>query len=299
MKTIAQFAGVLAVLMSCAFAEAPDDVPAEKAAVIANDRAYETAYANSDVKSLVNFFTEDAEYTTEEGRTFSGRAEIQAAIQAGLAANRGAKLEINADTVRLLGPESLLEKGSTTVTRADGETDGSLYSAIYVKKDGEWKINQLIESPLAALTPHEQLQELGWLVGEWEETDQTDDLSIKSAYTWARGGNFLTRNVTVKRAGTVTLQGWQIIGWDPLEKRLRSWTFDDEGGYAEGVFTREGNRWLQRETGVTPEGDRTGADNTITKISADRFTWESDNRTLDGDPQPSIGQIEINRVKGE
>jgi uncharacterized protein (TIGR02246 family) len=298
MKTIAQFAGVLAVLMSCAFAQDPD-VPPEKAAVVANDRAYEAAYANADLPALVNFFTEDAEYTTEEGRTFSGRAEIQAAIQAGLAANRGAKLEINADTVRLLGPESLLEKGSTTVTRADGETDGSLYAAIYVKKDGEWKINQLIESPLPALTPHEQLQELGWLVGEWEETDQADDLSINSAYTWARGGNFLTRNVTVKRAGTVTLQGWQIIGWDPLEKRLRSWTFDDEGGYAEGVFTREGNRWLQRETGVTPEGDRTGADNTITKISADRFTWESANRTLDGDPQPSIGQIEINRVKGE
>jgi uncharacterized protein (TIGR02246 family) len=299
MKTIVRVAGVVAVFMSCAFAESADEVSPEKAAVAANDRAYEIAYANSDVESLVNFFTDDAEYTTEEGRTFSGRAEIQAAFQAGLAANRGSKLVINADTVRLLGPESLLEKGSTTVTRADGETDGSLYTAIYVKKDGEWKINQLIESPLPALTPHEQLQELGWLVGEWEETDQADDLSIKSAYTWARGGNFLTRNVTVKRAGTVTLQGWQIIGWDPLEKRLRSWTFDDEGGYAEGVFTREGNRWLQRETGVTPEGDRTGADNTITKISADRFTWESDNRTLDGDPQPSIGQIEINRVKGE
>jgi hypothetical protein len=66
-----------------------------------------------------------------------------------------------------------------------------------------------------------------------------------------------------------------------------------------GYFTREGNRWLQREIGVTPDGGRTGADNTITKISADRFTWESNNRTLDGDPQPSIGQIEINRVKGE
>ena len=75
----------------------------------------------------------------------------------------------------------------------------------------------------------------------------------------------------------------------PIEERLRSWTFDDAGGYAEGYFTREGNRWLQREIGVTPDGGRTGADNTITKISADRFTWESNNRTLDGDPQPSIG----------
>jgi len=48
---------------------------------------------------------------------------------------------------------------------------------------------------------------------------------------------------------------------------------------------------------VTPDGSRTAADNTISKITADRFTWESNNRTLDGDPQPSIGQIEISRVK--
>jgi hypothetical protein len=33
-------------------------------------------------------------------------------------------------------------------------------------------------------------------------------------------------------------------------------------------------------------------------LSADKVTWESNNRTLDGDPQPSIGRIEINRVKG-
>jgi hypothetical protein len=40
---------------------------------------------------------------------------------------------------------------------------------------------------------------------------------------WARGGNFITRNVTVKRGGETTLEGWQIIGWDPIEERIRSW----------------------------------------------------------------------------
>ena len=29
---------------------------------------------------------------------------------------------------------------------------------------------------------------------------QDDDLTVRSQYLWARGGNFLTRNVTVKRA---------------------------------------------------------------------------------------------------
>ena len=105
-------------------------------------------------------------------------------------------------------------------------------------------------------TPHERLAELAWLVGHWEETDEAADLSVHSEYSWARGGNFLTRNVTVKRAGETTLEGWQIIGWDPVEERIRSWTFDGEGGFAAGWWTREGDRWLLRETGITPDGSR-------------------------------------------
>jgi hypothetical protein len=112
---------------------------------------------------------------------------------------------------------------------------------------------------------------------------------------WARGGNFITRNVTVKRGGETTLEGWQIIGWDPIEERIRSWIFDGEGGFAEGWWTSEGERWLLRETSVSPDGSRTGTENTITKLGPDRFAWESNNRTLDGQPQPNIDRIEISR----
>jgi len=297
MKTIALVISFAAALASAAFAQAPGDTSAEKAAVIANDRAYEAAYARGDAKALAGFFAGDADYTTEDGRTFSGREAIEGAIRAGLDANRGAKLAISVDTVRMLGPETALEKGSTTVTAKNGEMNSALYTAIHIKKDGKWKINQLIESPVPGLSPGDRLSEIAWLVGEWEERDKSDDVTVRSHYQWSRGGSFLTRNVTVKRAGEVTLEVWQIIGWDPIEERLRSWTFDGEGGFAEGWFTRDGERWLLRETGFTPEGGRTTADNTITRISADRFTWESSNRTLDGDPQPGIGRIEINRVK--
>jgi uncharacterized protein (TIGR02246 family) len=298
MKTTALIASLTAALACASFAQAPADNSPEKAAVIANDRAYEAAYAKADLKALVDFFAEDADYTTAEGRTFSGREAIEGAIRAGLTANRGSKLAIAVDIVRALGPETVMEKGATTVTAKNGEKSSELYTAIHIKKDGKWKINQLIESPVPALTPRDRLAELEWLIGQWEEADKNDDLTIRSLYSWARGGNFLTRSITVKRAGDVTLEGWQIIGWDPIEERLRSWTFDGEGGFAEGYFTRDGDRWLLRETGVAPDGSRTSGDNTLTKLSADRFTWESNNRTLDGDPQPSIGRIEINRVKG-
>lgn len=277
---------------------AQTDSSPEKAAVQANDRAYEAAYAKSDIKALADFFAEDAEFTTEEGRAYSGREAIAGILRAGLMANRGSKLAIATDTVRVLAPETVLQKGSTTVTDKSGETSSALFTAIHIKKDGKWKINQLIESPVPETTPGDRLAELAWLVGQWEESDKANDLTIHSLYAWARGRNFLTRTITVKRADEVTHEGWQIIGWDPLAERLRSWTFDGEGGYAEGYFTRDGDRWLLRETGVAPDGSRTAADNTITKLSADRLSWQSDNRTIDGDPQPSIGRVEINRVKG-
>ena len=279
------------------FAQAPN--PPERAAVEANDRAYEAAYAKGDVKALAAFFTGDAEYTADDGRVFVGREAIEAAIRAGLAANPNSKLTIAVDSVRVLGPESVLEKGSTAVTSKDGGQSRANYTAIHVKEDGKWKINQLVETPIPAMTASERLAELGWLVGKWEDADPGSDLTVTSQYSWARGGNFLTRNVTVKKAGQVSLEGWQIIGWDPLTDGLRAWTFDGEGGFSEGRFTREGDRWLLRETGVTPDGDRTAADNTFSKLGADRFTWESNNRTLNGDPQPNIRPIEIRRVKAD
>ena len=265
---------------------------------MAKDRAYEAAYAKADVKALADFFTADAQYTSDDGRTFDGRAAIEGSIRAAFQARKGAKLAISLDSVRVLSPEVVMEKGSTTVTAKNGETSGAQYAAIYVKKDGEWKISQLIETPLADVSPHDQLSQLAWLVGEWEEADKSDDLAVHSEYLWARGGNFITRNVTVKRGDETTLEGWQIIGWDPIDNCIRSWTFDDEGGFAEGRWTREGQRWLQREKGIAADGSRTAADNTFVKISDDRFTWESNNRTLDGNPQPGIPRIEINRVKG-
>ena len=184
------------------------------------------------------------------------------------------------------------------MTLRNGDAVQGLYTAIHLKKDGQWKISQLIETPVPEITPADRLAELAWLIGDWEEADKEAGLTIHSRYQWARGGAYISRNVSVKRGEDPVLEGWQIIGWDPVTDSIRSWTFDDAGGYSEGQWTREGQRWLLREVGYAADGSRTTADNTITKVSADRISWESANRTLDGEPQPAIGRIEIRRVKG-
>ncbi len=303
MKNLARLAilGVFAAAFPAAvFAEPPQAaVPTspEQEGVLANDRAYEEAYAKGDHKALANFFATDADYTTEEGRTFSGREAIADALARGLAAAKGSKIVIVADAVRVLAPETVLEKGWTTVTSKSGESSSALFTAIHVKEDGKWKISQLIESPIADPTPAERLDELAWLVGKWAETDKSKDVKVSSQYVWARGGNFISRNVTVSRGGEVVLEGWEIIGWDPVEEAVRSWLFDGEGGFAEGRWTRSGDSWLVRQVGFGPDGSRTTAEITLTKLSEDRIAWESNNRTLDGEPQPGIDSIEVVRVK--
>jgi len=195
MKIIALLALTSAALAAVSHAETAAQDPPEKTAVMAIDRAFEAAYAKADPKAIADFFTEDAQYTSDSGRTFAGRQAIEDSVRAAFAKNHGAKLAIAPDSVRVVAPEVLLESGSTTVTAKDGETNGALYTAVYVKKDGKWKISQLVETPQPDVTAHDQLSELGWLVGDWEDADKGDNLTVRSQYSWARGGNFLTRNV--------------------------------------------------------------------------------------------------------
>ncbi len=295
-------AEIVALALLCAPAIAQDQAdkapPAspEQTALTEREHEFEAAYAKGDAAALADFFTDDAEYTDSDGDLTAGRAAIEKDFRESLAANKGSKLDIVVTSVKTLTPDVVIEKGQTTITKKDGSTDESLFTAVQVRKDGKWRICQLTETEPTA-TPHDQLSDLEWLVGSWTESDE-GNISVKSTYDWARGGNFLTQNVTVKKKDDTVLEGWQIIGWDNAQNRVRSWIFDTEGGFSEAVWTQDGDRWLMREIGVTADGDRTTADNMITKLGNDRYAWESNNRTLDGEPQPSIGRIEISRAKG-
>lgn len=297
MKLLTLLALLPLALATPAFAQNEKDSPPEEKAIAANDRAFEKAYGAADYEALAGFFTDDAEYTSEDGRTISGRAGIEQAFKEALTTRKGGTIQIGMDSLRTLAPGVVVEKGGTLTTARNGETDNSQFTAVLVQKDGKWKIANLVESPAEA-SAHDQLSQLGWMIGKWKESAKEDGVDIDSEFTWARGGNFITRNVTVKRGADVVLEGWQIIGWDASDATLRSWTFDTDGGFSEGTWTRQGDRWLLRETGVAADGSRTGADNTFSKVSDDKFTYESGNRTLNGEPQPSISRIEIVRAKG-
>lgn len=141
------------------------------------------------------------------------------------------------------------------------------------------------------------LHELEWMVGHW--IDQGDETTITTQCSWKHGGKFLARSFKITTGGIVTLEGTQVIGWDPSKGQIRSWTFDSEGGIGTGRWIRDGDRWLVKTSFVLANGERASAINIITFVDHDTLRWRSTNREIAGELQPSIPEVTVVRVKAE
>ena len=116
-----------------------------------------------------------------------------------------------------------------------------------------------------------------------------------TSYRWTDNQCYILSEFKVQIGGRPVMTGSQRIGWDPLAKKIRSWVFDSEGGFGEGLWTREGNQWIVKMTGVTRDGKIASATNIITKVSKDRMTWQSRDRIVGGEKMPDIKEIPITR----
>ena len=103
----------------------------------------------------------------------------------------------------------------------------------------------------------------------------------------------------IKIDGKVSLEGEQKIGWDPIEKRIKSWIFDSEGGSGEGRWIKDGNRWEVKTTFVLASGERASSVNVNTCVDTNTYRWESVDREIGGEMQPNIPEVTVVRKKFE
>ena len=115
---------------------------------------------------------------------------------------------------------------------------------IYARQGGRWLHARIRDEQPDEVSPHEQLLQLAWMLGEW--VNESDDGIVKTNCKWSDDGNFLLREFDVKVEGRIALRGTQRIGWDAQRKQFRTWVFDDRGGFAEGLLSRDGDRWITR-----------------------------------------------------
>ena len=129
--------------------------------------------------------------------------------------------------------------------------------------------------------------------------DKGDVATITTDCSWKHKGKFLTRSFKIATNGEATMEGTQFIGWDPVQGGIRSWTFDSEGGFGSGRWIRDGNRWLVKTSFVLASGERASAINIITYVDQDTLRWQSTNREIAGELQPSIPEVTVVRQKSE
>ncbi|MGP0065587.1 MAG: SgcJ/EcaC family oxidoreductase [Isosphaeraceae bacterium] len=274
-------------------------VPAEDArSIAALAAAYAKAFNSGDAAAAAGTFTEDALIVDEMGHRTEGRERIQESLAAAFAHNPGNRMAIETKALRLLGPDTALEEGRTTITPAGGGTpETTHYTVVHVKRGGRWLQSAVHDELARDLTPHERLLELEWMVGDW--INESQDSVVLTTCKWADGGNFLVREFTVKMQGQPVLSGTQRIGWDPTRNQFKTWIFDTAGGFGDGYWTQMGDRWVIKAEGIRQDGQHASVTNIITRLGKDRAHWKSVDRTIGGAAVPGFDEFTIVRKPPE
>ena len=171
------------------------DRDAEEAAIRANADKYVESYNRRDSKTMASMWSPDAVYmdpTTGEG--VIGRDAIAKQFDYAFAGSEDAQLKVEIESIDFLSPNVALEKGRAVVTYSDFPTETTDYTAIHVKRDGQWLIDRVseVEEPPPPPSHYEQLKVLEWMVGSW--IDDNEGTLITTDCEWTKNRNFLTRS---------------------------------------------------------------------------------------------------------
>jgi uncharacterized protein (TIGR02246 family) len=272
----------------------------DEAAIRKNAEAYVEAYNKQDAKAVAGMWSPDAVYIDPNtGVEAVGREEIEREFSETFSQVQDARLEVRVDSVQFVSPNVAIENGTVRIIRPGSEPEVSAYSAVNIKRDGQWLLDRVTEEqpPAAPPSNYEQLKELEWMIGSW--IDQDENATIQTDCQWTKNRNFITRSFAVVVGDEIDLAGMQVIGWDPVAKQIRSWVFDSDGGFGEGKWTRKGDRWLIQQASTLPDGSKSSAVNIITYIDNDSCTWQSINRVVGGDMLPNVDEVLIMRKPSE
>jgi uncharacterized protein (TIGR02246 family) len=263
----------------------------------ARREAFIAAFNKGDAKAIASFWTPDATYIDQVGREYKGRTAIEQLYERVFAARRGGKLAIHVTSAKQVSPDVTLEDGITEVTPSQGGP-GTLarFSAVLVKKDGEWYLQSVHDSVVHPPSNAEHLEDLEWLIGEWTGEAEKGE-SAMATYDWAENQNFIVSTFATTLDGIPVGGGTQWIGWDAVDKQVRSWSFYSRGGFGEATWTKEGDKWNLKTTARTADGKKASATNLITKMDDDHMTWQMTKLTVGGESLPDPKPVKMKRVK--
>ncbi len=267
---------------------------ADEEAIRKQARDFAQGFAKGDAKALAASWTDQAEYFEDGGATLRGRAAIEQAFARFFEDHPGSRIDVQIESIRFPSRDTAIEEGTILLTHAAAELPTSTrYRVLHVREDGQWKTAIAREWGAA----EDKLHDLAWLIGDW--TAATKDREVRITYAWNDTKSCIEGRFTAQEGGRTVASGRQHIVRDPQSGQLRSWVFDDAGGYGQTIWIRDGNRWLLEATGVSADGAETAATNVLTRLSDDEYLWRSVGRSIGTDALPHTDAVKLTRVNAK
>jgi uncharacterized protein (TIGR02246 family) len=274
---------------------AKESLTADEQAILSTLEDFVAAYTKNDAKLTAACFTENAEYIGQSGVPIQGRDALESCFAEFFTAHPGCEAEVLVKSLRMVGPGVAVEDGMTTVLHADTRSSAQThYTAVHMKVGDKWLIASVRDhDPKKHQSHEERLAQLQWMRGDWVDEHQHSVVSFSCQP--CDNGKFLMRSFTMNVEGKEALTGTQRIGWDPLSGQLRTWIFDSEGGYADGIWYQDGDVWILKLTGVTADG-KTASGTSIYRIIDDHtMKWQAVDHVIDGVPMPDSPEFTLVR----
>ncbi len=251
------------------------------------------AFNAGQADEVAGMFLPQGELIDEEGVVYQGQTEIKNLLAAFFSRFPGAKLTLDIESIRLVGPVAI-DEGTRTMTTADGALKSRFrYIAVWAKTDGGWQLasfRDFADDP--APTAHDYLQPLAWLVGDW--VNEGADGSVAITYRWSEDQNYLLGEFQFHSAAGSPRKSTQRIGWDPAVGKIRSWLFDSDGGFAEGYWTEVDDGIVVKSSSVNPDGPTASATLSIEPVDKDHFSLAGTDRIVAGSREPDF-EITVTR----
>lgn len=260
---------------------------------------YVQAFNEHNADKLSSLWAPDAIYmnlSTHE--TLQGKNEIKNYFDEQFKDEKDSILELVIDSIKFDHEGKASEKGTAIVRSKNQPENKSFFLAELIPSNGFWVLQKVMElEDQPALSHEDQLKNLAWLIGKWDSKNEYADFSMN--IDWDENKNFIVQNFTVTILDQKNLEGKQIIGWDPLNKKIRSWMIDSDGGFGEGFWRQQGDQWYVSMSFTLSDGRKASATHLYKKIDDDTFTFAAENRDIDGKILPDVKPFTIKKIGAE
>lgn len=213
-----------------------------------------------DAKAVGGLFLADGELVDGDGNVLKTRAAIEEHYSNIFQAKPESRLKVENETVRLIGDSLAMYDGLAEVKPSAQEpVRKTRFAAVLSRQGNQWQIASIrdledIDDDNPAMI-RETMSELQFLVGEWLE--EGGNYRIHTNCQWSEDKLSLIQKFEISGDSIKSLSGTQRITWDPATQKIKSWTNDSQGGYAEALWTNSEEGWIVKSQGTNSEGEAT------------------------------------------